>query len=321
MRIFVTGGTGFIGTQLVQRLRDTPHELCCLVRDPGKAQALRDAGATVVSGDLRDQSSLVDGMQGSDWVVSIANLYEFWVPDRRAYAEVNVDGTRNLMEAALETGVAKIVHVSTAAVYGNAKWPIREDSTPGPKCAGEYSRTKRSGDRVAWELFETRGLPLVMVYPGAVIGPNDPKAVGQYIRKYISGAMPAQVMTRRMFPWVHVRDVAEGIVRALEKEGNLGERYLLVAESLTFGEINRILSEISGAKPPRLTFPDWLTIFGALCATAVADVIKKPPVLDMAADQMRLMKQGAEIDGSKASRELGVSYTPIRDALEEAVAS
>ena len=117
------------------------------------------------------------------------------------------------------------------------------------------------------------------------------------------------------------RDVAEGIVRALEKEGNVGERYLLVAENLTFGEINGLLTEITGARPPRLTFPDWMTIFGALCATGVADLTKKPPMLDMAVDQMRLMKQGFEVDGSKATRELGLSYTPIRTVLEEAVAS
>lgn len=321
MRIFVTGGTGFVGTQLVQRLHNTPHELVCLARDPDKAQAARDAGATIAVGDLTDKASLVDGMRGCDWVASVASLYEFWVPDRRAYTEVNVNGTRNVMEAALETGVSKVVHVSTAAVYGNATWPIAESSAPGPKCPSEYIRSKRAGDRAAWELYENRQLPLVVVYPGGVLGPNDPKAAGQYIRNYINGEMPAQVLTKSVFPWVHVRDVAEGIVRALEKEGNVGERYLLVAENLTFGEINIVLSEISGTRQPRLTLPDWMTIFGALCATGVADITKKPPMLDMAVDQMRLMKQGFEVDGSKATRELGVVYTPIRTALEEAVAS
>jgi dihydroflavonol-4-reductase len=321
VKIFITGGTGFIGTQLVQRLRDTPHELCCLVRDPRRARAARDAGATIVVGDVTDKQGFVDGMRDCDCVVNLANLFEFWVPDRSTYTEVNVGGTRNVLEAASEWRVTKVVHVSTAAAYGNAAWPITETSSSGPKCASEYARSKRAGDRVAWELYENRHLPLVMVYPGAVVGPNDPKTVGQYIRNYIRGAMPAQVLTSRIFPWVHVRDVAEGIVRALEKEGNIGERYLLVAENLTFGEINRILSEISGSRPPRLTFPDWLTIIAAACATGVADLIKKPPMLGMAADQMRLMKQGAQVDGSKATRELGLNYTPIRAALEEAVAS
>jgi dihydroflavonol-4-reductase len=321
MRVFITGGTGFVGSRVVELLRDTPHELRCLVRDPKKARAVREAGADMIVGDLTDKVSLLEGMRGCDWVASIANLLEFWVPDRSVYKKVNVDGTRNVLEAALETGISKVVHVSTVAVYGDAEWPISEDSIPGPKVVGEYMRSKRAGEEVAWELYETRELPLIMVYPGGVIGPQDPKAAGRYIRDVVNGAMPAQVVTRSVFPWVHVRDVASGIVKALEKDGNIGERYFLVAENLTFGEINKTVAEISGVKLPRLTMPDWMAVLSARCATAIADLSKKPPMLDMAADQIRLMKQGFEADGSKASSELGPAYTPIRVALEEAVAS
>lgn len=321
MRVFITGGTGFVGSRVVELLRDTSHDLCCLVRDPTRAQALRDAGADTIVGDLTDKASLLEGMRNCDWVTSIANVLEFWVPDRSVYKRVNVDGTRNVLEAALETGVSKVVHVSTVAVYGDAKWPISEESRPGPKCIGEYMRSKRAGDDIAWELYRTRDLPLVMIYPGGVIGPQDPKAAGRYIRDVVNGAMPAQVVTRSVFPWVHVRDVASGIVKALEKDGNIGERYFLVAENLTFGEINRTLAEISGVKLPRITMPDWMAAFSARCATAIADLSKKPPMFNLAADQIRLMQQGFEADGSKATRELGLEYTPIRTAFEEAVAS
>lgn len=321
MKIFITGGTGFVGTQLVRQLRDTPHELTCLVRNPDKAQAAREAGAKIVVGDLTDKASLVEGMRGCDWVASVANLYEFWVPDRRAYIRVNVDGVRDLMEAVLETGVSKVVHVSTAAVWGNAEEPVSEETPFGPKYIGGYIGSKRLGEEVAWALHEARGLPLVMVYPGAIVGPNDPKAAGQYIRNYLEGAMPARVLTNSIFPWVHVRDVAAGVIRALEKDDNVSERYLLVAESLTFGEINELLTEISGVNPPRLSFPDWMTVLGAAFATGLAKLTKRPPMLDLALDQIRLMKQGLEVDGSKATRELGLRYTPIRTALEEAVAT
>jgi nucleoside-diphosphate-sugar epimerase len=122
VKIFITGGTGFVGGQVVRRLRDTSHELCCLVRDPEKAQAVRDAGATTVLGDITDKPCLIEAMQGCEWVVSIANLLEFWVPDRSAYTNVNVYGTCNVLEAALEIGASKVVLVSTVAVYGDAKW-------------------------------------------------------------------------------------------------------------------------------------------------------------------------------------------------------
>ena len=321
MRVFVTGGTGFIGSHAVRLLAARSHEQCCLVRNPDRAQAAREVGAEIVVGDLTDKPGLVDGMRGCDAVANIANLYDFWVPDRRAYAAVNIEGTRNVLEAAVETGATKVVHVSSIGVWGNASWPVTESTPLGPSCASLYLRSKRAGDAVAWQLADTRQLPLVMVYPGGVLGPGDPKASGRYVRNLVRGAMPAQVLTGHMFPWVHVRDVAEGIVRALELDDNIGERYILVAENMTFGDLNRLVAEISGVKPPRLSLPDWMAMLGAYCATGLASVIKKPPMLDMAVDQMALMKQGCQADGSKASRELGLEYTPIRTALEEAIAS
>lgn len=133
--------------------------------------------------------------------------------------------------------------------------------------------------------------------------------------------MPAQVLTKSVFPWVYVGDVADAVVRALEKEGNIGERYVLAAENLTFGEVNKLVSEISGAKLPWLTLPDSMTTVGGHLATAIANVIRKPPILDMSVDQLSLMRQGLQADGSKAVRELGLTYTPIRVAIEEAIES
>ncbi len=319
MKVFVTGGTGFIGTHLVRRLRTTPHELHCLVRGTSNVQVLRDAGAHLVRGDVTDKPSLLEGMKGCDWVVNLASLFEFWVPDGRAYQAVNVTGTRNVMEAVLETGASKVVHVSTVAIFGDAPWPMTEASEPGPHCASRYAQSKRAGDRLAWELYRSTKLPLVMIQPGAVVGPDDPKAAGQYLKSLVRAEMPAQVLTDCMFAWVHVRDVAEAIVRALEKEGNIGERYLIVSENLTFGQFNKLVSEISGTPLPRWVMPDSLTMLGAHLLTALSGLTRRAPALGLAVDQMRLMRQGFEADGSKAKRELGIVYIPIRVALQEAI--
>lgn len=321
MRIFITGGTGFIGGYLVQQLAATEHELVCLARASSDVEPLERAGATVVRGDLTEPNSYAEGIAGCEWVVSLANLFDFWVPDRRRYREVNVEGTRALLEAALEAGASKVVHVSTGAVYGDASWPITESSEPGPHCASDYARSKREGDRVAWELFDSRGLPLVMIYPGAVVGPGDPKAAGRYLDRLRSGRMPAQVATGHTFAWVDVRDVAEAIVRALETPGNIGERYLVVAENLTFGDLNRMVCEISGTRPPRLVLPDPVASAGARVLTLLANILGRPPALDLAADQIALMRQGFEIDGSKARRELGLDYRPLRESLMDAISS
>lgn len=321
MRIFVTGGTGFIGTHLMKRLAQTDHELVCLARPTSDARPLREAGATVVTGDVTDKESLLEGMEGCDWLVHLASSFVFWVPDRQVYEDVNIKGTRNVMEAALQTRVSKVVHVSTAAVYGNAEWPITEDTSVGPVNPSEYGRTKYAGDLIAWQLYEEKGLPLVVLYPGAVVGANDPKAAGRYVKNFALGRMPGQVVTGSMFPWVHVRDVGEGILRALEKPDNIGERYLLVAENITFGDINKMISQISGVRLPLLVFPDFMTLLSARLLTKLADLIKKPPLLDMSVDQIGLMHQGCLAEGGKAERELGLTYTPIRVALEEAIGS
>jgi dihydroflavonol-4-reductase len=312
MKTFVTGGTGFIGTHVVRKLSEKGHELHCLVRETSDVSTLEGVGASLAPGDVTDKESVLSGVRGCEWVVNLANLFEFWIPDRQAYHAVNVEGTRNVMEAAKSAGVSKVIHISTLAVYGNASWPVTEDTELGPECFSEYARTKRAGEVLVRELYAEGGLPLVTIYPGGVLGPDDPKAAGRYLRNLVRRKMPARV---------YVGDVADTIVRALEKENNIGERYLLAADNLTFGEINTLVSEISGVKLPWLTLPDAVTMMGARFATALANVIRKPPVLDMSVDEMSLMRHGLEADGSKAVRELGLTYTPFRTALEEAIQS
>jgi len=121
MKIFITGATGFIGNQLINRLSNTEHQLYCLVRNSNPAaERLKAMGINVVEGDVRDKASLLKAMEGCDWVMHLAGQYSFWEPDNRVYREANVDGTRNVMESALETKVSKVIHVSTAVIFWQA---------------------------------------------------------------------------------------------------------------------------------------------------------------------------------------------------------
>lgn len=322
MKIFITGGTGFIGRHVIERLAATDHRLTCLVRESSDIEHLKKAGARLVTGDVTDKDSVRAAMRGCDWVIDIAGLYAFWVPDRKVFTDVNVTGARNVAECALQLGVSKVVHVSTAGVYGRPEQvPFTEDSPVGPERFCVYFRTKYQGDLIAWELYEKKGLPLVMVYPGAVLGAGDPKASGRYIDRLIHRRLPATVFPDDGFTFVHVRDVAEIIVRAAEKEDNIGERYLAGDHRMTWGEVNRMISEISGVPLPGLTMPAPLAMFNAALLTLIADLIRRPPLWGMAIDQMRVMRSGFLFDGSKAKRELGITYTPIRKALEEAIGS
>jgi dihydroflavonol-4-reductase len=322
MNIFITGATGFIGTHVVNRLAQTEHNLICLVRETSDTSQLEEQGITLVRGDVTNRDSVLEGMKGCQWVINLANIYSFWEPRKQAYTEVNVGGTRNVMEAALETGVSKVVHVSTAGVYGKpAECPFCETDLVGPVRFSEYFRTKYEGDLIAWELYEKKGLPLVMVYPVAVLGPGDPKTTGKYIQNLIRRRLPATVFEDSYFSFVHVKDAAEIIVRAMEKENNLGERYIAGKHQLTFGEINQMVGEISGVRLPIFNLPNWLAMFNARLLTGLSNVIKKPPLWSMAIDQMRTMKEGVRANGSKAEKELGITYTPIRQAVEEAIRS
>lgn len=322
MKVFLTGGSGFIGQYVAHRLAKGGHTMRCLVRKTSHTETLSHLGAELVQGDVTDKSSILDGMRGCDWVLNLANVYSFWEPDKGVFAQVNIAGTRNVLECALETGISKVVHVSTIGIYGKpATTPITEDTPPGPVHFSEYFRTKYEGDLIAWELHKTRALPLVMVYPVAVVGPGDTKTTGQYIQRLVRRRMPARVLDDSVFTFVHVRDVAEAIVRAAEKKDNLGEKYIVGNARLTFGDINRMVSEIADVPLPKLRLPDMMAAVNARLLTWLADLTKRPPIWDLSVDMVRAMKAGFAADGSKAERELSLVYTPIRTAIEEVIAT
>jgi dihydroflavonol-4-reductase len=320
MKVFLTGATGFIGGHVVSRLLRDGHELRCLVRRP--APRLEQTGVATVTGDVTDRASVERALAGCDGVVHLANVYTFWERDRSVYERVNVEGTRHVMECALAAALPRVVHVSSCVGFGKPRdVPFTDESEPGPERFSEYARTKHAGDRVAWELHERRGLPLVTILPGAVLGPGDTRATGDYVRSLVARRMPARVMEASVLTYVHVRDVAEAIARALLRDDLSGMRYLVGNERLTFGEVNRLVRDVAGVPLPLLRPPDGMAIAGAAMLTALAGVTGRPPAWGMSTDQIRTMKHGFAFDGSRAARELGFTYTPVRTAIEEMVAT
>jgi dihydroflavonol-4-reductase len=226
------------------------------------------------------------------------------------------------MEAALETGAEKVVHMSTALIYGKPlDAPFTEDSPVGPVRFSKYAESKYRGNLIAWKLSEEAGLPLVVLYPSGVLGPGDDKFTGQYIQMMMRGGMPARAWESAVHNLVHVNDVVESIYQALLKGDNVGEKYLISGYQVTLGQLNQMISEISGTPLPRLVFPDWLAMASAVALTTIADLLKKPPLWNMMLDGMRNLQAGIDFDGSKAERELGITYTPIREAVQDAIES
>lgn len=323
MKIFITGATGFIGKQVLEQLKKTKHELFCLVRKTNPSiEILRSSGVNVIEGDVRDKSSVLKAMKGCDWVINLANIYTFWEPDKSVYKTTNVDGTRNVMECALETRILKVVHISSVVTYGKpAENPFKEDSTPGSEKYSVYAQTKFEGDQIAWDLYKNKGLPLVVIYPGAVLGAGDPKSSGAYVSGLVRKTLPATVFKKSILTWVHVKDVAEGIIKAAEKPDNIGERYIIAKHQISLKEFNKMISEVSGVSLPFISMPDFMAMTSAYMLTGISNLIKKPPIWGMSVDQMKTMKEGFRADGSKAEKELGITYTSIKTALEEQIAA
>jgi dihydroflavonol-4-reductase len=315
----VTGGTGFVGRAVVVELLAAGREVRVLARHP-EHPVLAGLKVEVVRGDLRDPASLAAATKGCHRVFHVAADYRLWVPDPEVMYTINVQGTRDLLAAAAEAGVTRIVYTSTVGTLGNPG-----DGTPGNEetpvtladMAGHYKRSKFLAEQAVLEAAQ-KGLPVVLVHPSAPVGPWDsrPTPTGQMIVDFVKGRMPAYLETGLNL--VHVRDVARGHLLAEEK-GRVGEKYILGNQNLSLSEIFQMLAEITGIPAPRVRLPYWpilaLSYLNEFWATFVS---KKPPRMPVAA--VKMAKKFMYFDSGKVIRELGLPQTSVRQALSDAVA-
>jgi dihydroflavonol-4-reductase len=321
MRVFVTGGTGFIGGQVVRRLRERGDEVRALVRSPDKGQALADLGCELVSGTLSNKDAIGAGMQGCEAAIHGAAVYEVGIPEseHRAMYEANVIGTENVLRAALEAKLPKVVYISTVGAFGNTKGQVVDESYehPGTSFTSYYEETKLEAHRLAKRLIAEEGLSCVIVQPGGVYGPQDHSAIGQQMNQFLAGRMPLIAFPDLGFNMVHVDDVAAGVLLALDK-GKSGEAYVLGGQITTMRELIQTLARVAGKKAPRRALPTPLmkamTPFGPI----VGKVMGQGPNLReliSSADNVTFWakhdKAMAELEYSPRGLEQG-----LRDTLE-----
>jgi dihydroflavonol-4-reductase len=321
MKVFITGGTGFIGKYVVRRLIEAGHQVRCLVRNDNRLNGLSAFDFERVPGDVSSLPALRTGMAGCDWVIHLAGQYAMWSLDPGSFTRVNVEGTRNVMQAALDCGASKVIHMSTVAVYGKpTDCPFTEDSRPGLELFSRYGQSKADGERIAWNDFRERGLPLVVLYPGIVLGAGDDRASGQYLRLILFRRTPSTIFHDSRSIYVHVRDVADAVLRAALMPGNLGEKYLIGKEAFTGRQLADLVHDVSGVPLPPLRLPDPIVQAASHLFTGVSTITRRPPLWTLSIDASRTLKNGFIFDGSKAVRDLGLRYTPVKKAMEEAVA-
>lgn len=277
----MTGGTGFIGGEVVRRLRARGDEVACLVRDPAKAAALEAQGCALVRGDLGDERAIGDGMRGCDAVIHAAAIYEIGIPagERERMREANVGGTERVLGAALEQGIPRVVHVSTVGVFGDTGGRIVDEAYehPAESFTSCYEQTKWEAHQVAKRLIE-QGLPCTIVQPGGVYGPGDSSQVADLVDQFLAGRLPLIPFPELGICLAHVEDVAGGIVLALDK-GRPGESYVLSGPATTMREALGTVAALTGRKPPRRALPTALMKALTPVGPLVGKVMGQPPNL------------------------------------------
>jgi len=325
MKCFVTGGTGFIGSNLVHELCARGHEVRVLMRPSADLRGLEGADFEPVTGDLSDRHQLAKAMKGCGWCFHVAASYHLWLPDYEPMYRANVDGTRHVLEAARDAGCVRVVYTSTVGCIGLPRpvrgvWHPTDEEAPVSEAqmTNHYKRSKWRAEQVALELAG-QGVPIVIVNPSAPVGPRDvkPTPTGRMILDFMKRAMPAYVDTG--LNYVHVRDVAAGHVLAAEK-GRVGERYILghTEGNWTMKQALDVLAEITGLVSPRFRVPYLVALTAAHVDEMKSKVTGKPPKAPLGG--VRMAKYKMFFNPAKAIRELDLPQTPPRQALADAVA-
>jgi dihydroflavonol-4-reductase len=272
----------------------------------------------LATGDL-NTSNLVDQLRGCQVLFHVAAHYSLWRSDRDLLYQSNVLGTRNILAAARQVGIARTVYTSSVAaigVPGQEKVADETYQSPVEKLVGDYKKSKYLAEREAHQAIKA-GQDVVIVNPSTPIGPWDvkPTPTGDLILRFLRRRMPTYLDTGLNL--IHVRDVAQGHLLALER-GKTGDRYILGNQNLSMKAILEILAEITGLPAPQNSVPAWIPLSVAWVDECVLAPLGKPPAVPLAGVQMAQQKM--YYDASKAVRELGLPQTPVETALQEAVA-
>ncbi len=310
----VTGASGFLGWHVARVLAERGHRVRALCRPTSQ---LRELDVERVTGDLRDPDSLRRAIEGCELVFHVAADYRLWSKHPAELYSSNVDGTRNLLDAAARAKVERIVYTSTVGCIGMPEGRNGDEQTPVSiaDMAGHYKRSKWLAEQVALEK-SAAGLPVVIVNPTAPIGDHDwkPTPTGKIIVDFLRDKLPAFVDTGLNL--VDARDTAIGHLLAAEK-GRPGERYILGGENLTLEQILGRLSAFSGKPAPTIKIPYSIAYATGVITTAFAQVTGKPPLAPL--EGVKMARKKMFVTHDKAARELGFTPCPVESALKRAI--
>ncbi len=319
MRVLVTGGTGFIGFHVARFLTEKGIQVRALVRGQSDATALKALDIEPVTGDIRDFESVCRALAGCRQLYHLAADYRLWVPDPATMYSVNVEGTRNCMEAALKLGTEKVIYTSSVGVLAassNGKVSNEESRATIDEMVGHYKRSKFMAENEVHS-FIGKGVPAVIVYPSTPIGPQDrkPTPTGKTIVDFLNGRIPAFLDTGLNF--VDVGDVAAGHWLASER-GVTGHSYILGNRNITLREFFESLARITESRPPRIRLPYLPVLFAACIDETISTLLThRHPRIPLSG--VRMARKYMYFDASRAVKELQMPQSPVEKAMEQAI--
>lgn len=315
----LTGATGFVGSAVARALVNTGFPVRALVRPGSPRFHLSDLDLEFVEGDLRDSDSVARAIKGARTVFHVAADYRLWARDPREIFAANVDGTRNIMQAALRAGVERVVYTSSVATLGlRPDGSAADESNPLSEAQGigAYKRSKIAAERLVEAMIARDGLPAVIVNPSTPVGPRDikPTPTGRIIIEAACGRIPGFVDTGLNL--VHVDDVADGHLAALDR-GVVGERYILGGTNVLFADMLADVARLVGRKAPRLRIPRAVALPVAYASEAMARLTGREPFATV--DGIRMSEHRMFFTSAKAERDLGYRTRSYLLGLEDAI--
>ena len=320
-RIVVTGAAGFIGSSVVRELLALGAHVVAAVEPGGTDVNLKDLDVEAHSVDIRYRADVREVIEGAVAVFHTAALFSFWSPDSEAFYDVNVKGTRNVIESAVEAGCQKIVYTSTVATIG---LDGTEDGRPADERVharidhlhGHYKQTKYVAEHEVLRAT-AEGAPITLVHPTFPLGPRDirPTPTGKVILDYLNGRMPGYVDTAMNV--VHVEDLARGHVLALE-QGRIGRSYILGGYNVSMKNLLEMAASCSGLPTPKLKLPTAIGFGAGVLSHLVEErLLRREPHVSLEAARMSLTKM--IFDSTRAREELGYVTRPALEAVESSV--
>ena len=318
MKVLVTGATGFIGFHVAKLLVEKGFQVSALVREGSDTSALKTMGIELVRGDVRDYSSICKALKGCRQLYHLAADYRIWVNDPKTMYEINVQGTKNVMQAALTTGIEKIVYTSTVGVLAtcsNGKPSNEETPVSIRDMVGDYKKSKFIAEKEVFD-FIKKGAQVVIVNPTTPVGPMDkkPTPTGKIIVDFLNGKIPAYLDTGMNF--VDVEDVASGHLLAAQ-HGRVGQRYILGNKNISLNKFFENLASITGKKPPKVRLPYLPVLLAAYVNEALSRITNRYPVIPLTG--VKMARKYMYFDCSKAVKELNMPQNPVENAIEKAI--